>query len=390
MDSLFYYDIVCPYAYMAFTYLNRCGLFKTSRLHLKPILLGGLFKEMEVDVDPNRSMPKAKKDYIRADIKRQAAFFDVPLNFHPRHPVSTVNAMRLIHACDETSRLLVTERLYKSYWQDNLDIDDEKVLEKIATDFGIDLATYRGSAKDVLKDATHEAFSNKVFGVPTLALNNRLYFGADRLELIQSELGITLPTIPWSTTETIDFYFDFSSPYSYLAWSEVKKAQSQGVKFNFKPILLGALFKEIGTNNIPMLSAHPNKTAYYMQDMCDWAKYRSVPFKFNSQFPLRTVTPLRVALLDHRAIDPIFAAAWGEDRDVGDKATLTRVLDQAGLAHENLLERSEDDDIKDQLKANTADAFERGVFGVPTFFVRGQQVFGQDRFLWIRQEILRR
>lgn len=389
MDRAFYYDIVCPYAYMAFSYLNRCGLFKSSRLHLRPILLGGLFKEMGTDIDPNQSMSINKRDYFREDIKRQATFFDVLLSFHPRHPVSTLNAMRLIHACDEKSRLMLTEKLYRGYWQKHLDIDDEKVLEEIGAEFGVDLVIYRGEARERLRRATTEAFVKKVFGVPTIALNNRLYFGADRLELIQDELGIKLPDAPWTGSHVIDFYFDFASPYSYLAWAEVKKAQALGVQFNLIPVLLGAIFKEVGTNNIPMLSAHRNKTSYYLQDMLDWAEYRGVPFKFNSKFPLRTVTPLRMAILDHRVIDVIFKAAWAQDQDVGEESTLTRTLDQAGMSQENLLERSKDDGIKDQLKANTKKALDKGVFGLPTFFVRGHKVFGQDRFLWIRQEIRR-
>jgi 2-hydroxychromene-2-carboxylate isomerase len=386
MTSQFYYDVVCPYAYMAFMFLNRSNLFTSLGLRLAPILLGGLFKEMQTASDPNQAMPEKKRAYFSMDIERQAAYFGVPLSFHPRHPVSTVKAMRLIHASKENQRLELTERLYKAYWQDNLDIDDEAVLAAIAGEFGISAAAQE-SAKEVLRQKTAEAFKAKVFGVPTIAHKARLYFGADRLVLLEKELGISLPSTPWGPCDPIVFYFDFSSPYSYLAWTEVKKAEALGARFLLKPILLGALFKEVGTNSIPMLSAHPHKTAYYLQDMMDWAHYRSVPFTFNSHFPLRTVTPLRVALVDRRVIDRIFSAAWAENLDIGDPTILARILNQAGFADENLLERCEEEGIKDQLKANTAQALSQGVFGVPTFFVRNQQVFGQDRFSWMRQEI---
>ncbi len=192
-----------------------------------------------------------------------------------------------------------------------------------------------------------------------------------------------------SGREPIDFYFDFSSPYSYLAWTEIRALKNASVKFNLKPVLLGAIFKEIGMANIPMLSVHPYKAAAIMQDMKDWAEYRKADFQFNSHFPLRSVLPLRVALLDSGVVDPIFRAAWAENLDIGDPSTLTHVLSTAGFPAEKLIEQAEDDQIKNLLKANTTEAVNRGVFGVPTFFVNGHQVFGQDRFSWIRQELCR-
>lgn len=389
MKRAFYYDIVCPYAYMAFSFLRTSENFRTTGMELKPILLGGLFKYLKTSTDPNKVMAKVKADYVRADIVRQAQYFGVPLRFHPRHPVSTLGAMRLLHACDQAQRESMSDVLYRAYWQDNLDIDDDLVLQKIAKDFGIGgPESYHEHAKQRLIDATKEAFDNKVFGVPTIALNDRLYFGGDRLQLIAEELGLKLPDAQWQASdEPIDFYFDFSSPYSYLAWVEIKKAQSFGVKVNFIPVLLGAIFKEIGTLDIPMLNAHPFKTAYYFQDMVDWAGYRSAPFFFNSHFPLRSVMPLRIALINQGAIEPIFRAAWACDQDIGDKAVLISILNQAGIDGETLVRQSEDERIKDQLKTNTACAVGRGVFGVPTFYVKGEKIFGQDRFSWIRRRL---
>jgi 2-hydroxychromene-2-carboxylate isomerase len=385
----FYYDIVCPYAYMAFSFLKKSGVFSRGALELKPILLGGLFKHMDVEQNPNTALSPQKAAYLRTDILRQADYFFVPLKFHARHPVKTVSAMRLLHACHPSQIEALTERLYKAYWQENLDIDDDVVIDTIAHDFAIGTkASYLDHAKSSLINATLEAFNRKVFGVPTIELNNRLYFGGDRLLLLEKELKISMPNAEWQKTdEIIDFYFDFSSPYSYLAWAEVKKARAAGVKFAIKPILLGALFRDVGTANIPMLSAHPNKTEYYFQDMRDWAHYRDIPFLFNSNFPIRSVTPLRVALVEEKAIDAIFTAAWAENLDVGDKAVLQNVLDEHGFSGQQLLVKTEEHAIKEQLKANTAEAIARGVFGVPSFFVKGNLVFGQDRFLWMRREL---
>jgi 2-hydroxychromene-2-carboxylate isomerase len=387
MSAQFYFDIVCPYAYMAFTFLHRAGLFASGRLTLKPILLGGLFKEMKTADDPNRSLTNVRAEYLQRDIERQAELFGVTIKRHERHPLRTVSAMRLITACAEEKRLSLTERLYQAYWRDNIDIDDGATLAPIMQQFGIgddDMV----AAKDALFLATREAFEQKIFGVPTITIGADRYFGADRLELCQEALGFRIDDVPWGSTPPIDFYFDFSSPYSYLAFGEVKRAMAAGARFTMTPILLGALFKEIGTQNIPLLCAHPNKASYLLQDMQAWARLRGQKFVFNSRFPVRTVTALRVAIVEPRAIDAIYSAAWADDRDIGDDQVLQGVLDKAGFGEENLLERAQDHRIKEQLKENTATAISRGVFGVPTFFVRGEKVFGQDRFLWMRRNVL--
>jgi 2-hydroxychromene-2-carboxylate isomerase len=383
----FYYDIVCPYAYMTFDFLRRSNVFVSKHIELKPILLGGLFKHLEYQTDPNKTLSLNKASYIRNDIGRQAEYFSIPLSFHTRHPLSTVKAMRLIHAAKSLEEA-VSDRLYRAYWQENLDIDNDEVIDAIALEMGIDYsAGLREHAKEQLFKATEEAFLAHVFGVPTIALNNRLYFGGDRLLLIEKDLGLTLPKSVWPVGSQLDFYFDFSSPYSYLGFAEVKQALAAGVKINFIPILLGALFKEICIADIPMLQAHPNKTAYFLQDMKDWANYRGAGFVFNSHFPLRTISPLRCALADHNVIDAIFTAAWQDNLNIGSPEILSTVLTKAGFNAKQILEQAENPDIKEKLKHNTDEAIKRGVFGVPTFFVKGHQVFGQDRFWWIKKTL---
>lgn len=375
----FYYDIVCPYAYMAFSYLHRQNAFRDG-LKLKPILLGGLFKLMEQEVDPNQSMSLAKKDYLKTDIMRQASYFGAHLSFHARHPLSSLKAMRLLVSCPDEVREPLTARLYQAYWQENLDIDNEQVIEKIAREFSVGLPNEK--AKEQLIRATKDAFENKVFGVPSFIIDDELFFGADRMILFQDRLSISLPDCPWKpSTERINFYFDFSSPYSYLAFKEVAKCEAN---FNFIPVLLGALFRERGINSIPMLSAHPHKAAYYYKDMQDWARFREAEFIFNEHFPVRTVTALRISLLEPRVNEAIFDAVWARNKNIGDDRILVSILNDAGFFGEELLNKSQNEDVKERLKTNTNQALLRGVFGVPTFDSNGQLVFGQDRFSWIR------
>ncbi len=161
----FYYDVVCPYAYMAFSFLKNCDAFKRNEIQLKPILLGGLFKHLEADHNPNKTLGPIKSGYIKTDIKRQAAFFSAPLSFHPRHPVSTVKAMRLIHAGSVAEREALTARLYEAYWQENAcSIDNDDVLKSLAEGFSVDHYAINGEqAKQDLILETQEAFEKKVF-----------------------------------------------------------------------------------------------------------------------------------------------------------------------------------------------------------------------------------
>lgn len=387
--SPFYYDIVCPYAYMGFKILERNGVFEKNLLELKPILLGGVFKQLGTASDPNQTMAKEKAAYIRHDVARQAQFFGVPLQFHERHPVSTVKAMRLLHACNVEQRVALTSALYEAYWVHNRNLDDENVINELAAHVNLgECGTYYDRAKEALLRQTNEAVSASVFGVPTIIHKGQRYFGADRLYLLKHELSLTLPDSSWHATQKpIDFYFDFSSPYSYLAYLEVAQAMRAGTKFTFKPILLGALFKELGVHNIPMLNAHPSKTKYFLEDMTLWAKHRNSPFTFSSHFPIRSVMPLRIALLDPATIGPMFTAAWVHDVHIADPDCLHDVLTRAGLDAKALMARADDDAVKNQLKNNTALALSRGVFGVPTFFVGEEKVFGQDRFPWIKHAV---
>ena len=382
--AAFYYDIICPYAYTAFMRLHRENIFVKKNIELKPILLGGLFKHMGQDPDLNSRLPKYKADYIRQDIVRQAQLYSVPLNFHPQHPVSSLKAMRLLHACEPRLREELSVILYKAYWQEQQNLDDNDFIANLSQKF---CCVSLEDAKMPLINATAEAFSARVFGVPTLSINNRLYFGSDRLELIRKELDLKEISYPWTPGKTLDFYFDFTSPYSYLAYQEVKKALEEGVNINFKPILLGALFKEIGQAGVPMFSAHPHKAAYYLQDMQDWADARASSFIFNSNFPLKTVNALRAALLEPSAIGPIFHAAWGENLNISDDQVLESVIDKAGLKGHEILVQCQSIDIKEKLKNQTFEALSLGVFGVPFFSFDSQLIFGQDRIGWLKYEL---
>ncbi len=179
----------------------------------------------------------------------------------------------------------------------------------------------------------------------------------------------------------VDFFYDFSSPYAYLGSTQIERVASRnGALLRWKPFLLGALFKKIGTPDVPMLAVSEAKRRYLAQDLRDWAEYWGVPLNWPSRFPMRTVLPLRLVLAVPEADRPrlshaIFSAYWAEDRDIADPAVLATLLDDSAA-----LERAQSDQaIKQALVELTTEAERAGVCGAPSFLVKGHLFWGQDR-----------
>jgi 2-hydroxychromene-2-carboxylate isomerase len=176
----------------------------------------------------------------------------------------------------------------------------------------------------------------------------------------------------------VTFYYDFSSPYAYLGATQIERvAKEQGASVRWRPILLGALFNQIGTPNVPIAEFPAAKRAYYQRDMQHWAAHWGVPLHFPSRFPMRTVAALRLALAheaaggDLAAIShALFRAYWVEDRDIADPAVLREFGDVTAI---------DQPAIKEALRATTDEAIKAGVCGVPTFVVRDHIFWGQDR-----------
>lgn len=178
-------------------------------------------------------------------------------------------------------------------------------------------------------------------------------------------------------SRTLDFWFDFSSPYAYLASTQIDGiAARTGATLRWRPLLLGAVFKQVGQVDVPMLAASEAKQRHYLLDMRRWADWYGVPFQFPATFPIRSLLPLRT-FLAHPAPVPfahaVFRAAWGEGRDITDPD----VLRACGAPDDALAAAP---DRKQALADSTAEAVAAGVFGAPTCIVDGRWLFwGQDR-----------
>ena len=190
---------------------------------------------------------------------------------------------------------------------------------------------------------------------------------------------------------TLEFYFDYGSPYSYLADTQVETiARRAGASLVRKPMLLGGVFKATG-NASPMTV--PSKSKWAGADMPMWARFYGVPFKPNPFFPVNTLALMRgaaAAQIDgffERYHPAIYRAMWVDDIDLNDIGEVAKVLTAAGLDARKIGNRIQDRDVKDRLKATTDEAVARGVFGAPTSFVGDLMFFGNDRLPFVEMAL---
>jgi 2-hydroxychromene-2-carboxylate isomerase len=194
---------------------------------------------------------------------------------------------------------------------------------------------------------------------------------------------------------TLEFFFDYGSPASYLAWTQVPLiAQRTGAAVNYRPFLLGGVFKATG-NASPVTV--PAKGRWMNGDIARWAKRYGVPFRFNPHFPINTLTLMRGAVglqmrqpADFmRYVDLMHRAMWEAPVNLGDPAVLAETLTAAGFDAEAFTALVADPEVKARLVANTEEAVARGAFGAPTFFVGEAMFFGQDRLDFVREALAR-
>lgn len=192
---------------------------------------------------------------------------------------------------------------------------------------------------------------------------------------------------------SIEFLFDFGSPYSFLAYHGVRRIASRhGAPLIWSPVLLGGVFQATG-NHSPM--EVPAKGRWSQVDLARWARHWGVPFTQNPYFPINTLTLMRGAIgyqmngerfPDY--VETIFSAMWQHGVNLGDPGELGRVLSSAGFDSSAFVAMVADPGVKERLKSVTQHAVERGVFGAPTFFVGKEMYWGQDRLPLIEDALL--
>lgn len=191
----------------------------------------------------------------------------------------------------------------------------------------------------------------------------------------------------------LDFYFDCSSPWTYLAFHAVQPlAVETNTEIAWKPILVGGVFNAVNqTVYDSRAKPNPRKQAYMLQDLAAWAKLYGLGIVFPPKvFPVNSVKCMRGAFvaLDEGKLVPYataaFEAYWGNDLDIAQEAVLADIATRAGLERQHFFSGIEIDSCKTRLRANTDELIARGGFGSPTIFVGDQMFFGNDRMPLIK------
>ena len=184
----------------------------------------------------------------------------------------------------------------------------------------------------------------------------------------------------------LDFYFDFTSTYGYLAAQRIDAlAARYGRSVTWRPVLLGVIFKTIGVT--PIVDV-PLKGDYARRDMLRSARLAGIPFRFPERFPIPTQAAARAFYwLDAREpaaartlAHALFRALFVEGRDISNPEAVTDIAATLGHDPATVASALADPAIKDRLKQANDEALARGVFGSPTVFVDGEQFWGFDRF----------
>jgi 2-hydroxychromene-2-carboxylate isomerase len=185
-----------------------------------------------------------------------------------------------------------------------------------------------------------------------------------------------------------EFFYDISSPWTYLAFSRVEAMAARcEVEIDFKPILVGGVFNAVNeTVYETRAKPHPVKGRYYLKDLQDWARFCGITIGQPKVFPLPAAGLMRAALVaqDHGKLSAFshaaFHAYWGELRDISQPEELTALCDAVGLDASATLETMQSDAVKARLRANTQEVIDRGGFGSPTMYVNQTDMyFGNDR-----------
>jgi len=189
----------------------------------------------------------------------------------------------------------------------------------------------------------------------------------------------------------LEFFYDFISPYSYLASTRVEAVAARaGATIRWRPFLLGGVFKATG-NRAPIET--PAKGPYMWRDLTRWATRLGVPFAMPATFPVSSVLSLRTALAVEQQgklvpfTHAMYRAYWGEGQDLSQPDVVAKVATSVGLDGAAMVAAAPDH--KATLAAQTQNAIDRGAFGAPTFFVGEEMFVGNDRLDFV-EEALRR
>ncbi|KAI1502265.1 protein disulfide [Biscogniauxia marginata] len=448
----FFYDIVCPFAYIASMRIEAIAAQASVTVIWRPVLLGAIYKATQAPQGAKGSATDAfnpvKKAVFGRAFARTVKRLRIPIKQPAQHPRKTIDALRLLHYLRPDARVVVTHAFFKAYWVDGVDVADRDVLletARLALDKMPEVQALLTptlfddeAPRRYLERATADAIERGAPGVPGFwipgetwqdlsgcARRGRLYWGQDRMHFVQASLArlngdlssvrggpmlkyliprCRKPT-PLQEPVKLEFWFDFSSPWAYLGWTRLKSLRrsfGNHLEIEPKPILLGALFKEIGAPLLPSSAMSVQKRQYNIQDLHDWIKfwsdvdkqeensYEPIRFRWPDVFPIRSPTLLRCAIANPSCIPVLYEACWVLNLDVSNEGVLRDILGDAGYDAEQLLAHACSPTNKEALVRNTRAAKDAGFCGVPTYRVFRREPSGTWKatggFVWGQDE----
>jgi 2-hydroxychromene-2-carboxylate isomerase len=191
---------------------------------------------------------------------------------------------------------------------------------------------------------------------------------------------------------SLDFWFDYSCPYAYLASTQVEAlAARTGAVLAWKPMLLGGVFAANGTPQKLFATLSAAKAAHNARDLDRWAELFGVTLRMPAQHPLRTVEGLRATVacgIDPRVVHALYRAYWVDGRGPSEPGTLREVLGAAGHDVDRIFADIARPEAKDDLRKRTDEAIALGIFGAPAFVVDGERMYwGQDRMDFVQRDL---
>ena len=185
-----------------------------------------------------------------------------------------------------------------------------------------------------------------------------------------------------------EFFFDCSSPWTYLAFSRIHSViEKYNIEPIWKPILVGGVFNEVNKDIYAQReNPNPRKFKYSRKDMQDWAELANIKIMWPSIFPVNAVKMMRIAIVaeeENKLIEFAnfcFKSYWEDDLNVGDEGILEKILINCDMDPSKIFELIKNEKIKNKLRKNTENLIERGGFGSPTIFINDTDMyFGNDR-----------
>jgi 2-hydroxychromene-2-carboxylate isomerase len=357
----FNFDISCPFAYIASTRVSSLAARTNSTITYRPVLLGAIYRATSAPQGAGGSASDVfnptKRAVSGASMTRTLKRYKIKYNPPTAHPMKSVDALRLLYCVpDGEERRKLMDGLFEAYWVTGRDVTSKNVLLDVARECGIsgvgEESFANAGARKELEDATAEAIGRGAFGVPGFWIpearwvdfngetkKGRFFWGQDRMHFVEATLlslkgekgwqGVEglrtlMPRcIPLMSTPRLDrptkleFWFDFSSPWAFLGWTQLGRLQRTypDLTIVLKPFLLGILFREIGAPNMPMLAISPTKAIWSRQDHADWTTWwnaindqdggrdKRVDFNWAEVFPIRTPTVLRVGIVEPKTMN---------------------------------------------------------------------------------------